>query len=877
MKTKFKLALVALCIIWSAPKAWSQADAEPEIPTRLLELAVDHIALTITPSEKAIFHLEVIRNDKLNRQVNLSLVNLNADVSSNLSASTIFGSGIVTLTLTATGVSAERNKYLIEVKAETNSAGVSISRHIKMWLFVLNPPPSKTMITMSVRPELPLVNGIIQPIEGRIVPGKMGTLQMEFFPPGGISQKIPLSVDSLGLFSHNFVFRKHGDWRADAMWIGQGSLPFHNKQLISFEVARRRPIITATTLQLLRRQIVSRDSLKIVGQVAAADPSNMKIKIEVFELPNDAEPVATLFDTTDGTGRFRAAYSPIRREGLHRIVAQFADFSNGVSLLSAPQTGPDGPTGSAIARVGVPTNEYAIIIVGGSTGTEIPLLYRQNRAAAFLYNRLKARGFVRNDVLILSQNDCIEDNLTRNGASCDYTEQIKKFLPAVADRTGKKVFVYLIGGVKKGTGASPVHKFLIYRGSNDPATCTAATIELSFVDLADYLMKDVFNGFDRIVCMAEFDYSGDFLEKLHQKMGNTPPKFIHLSSAHSEREVKTWSMEPEEFFTGKFAKLLTIGQGSSISTSFYNSYQDFSTQLPRLDDNDNDGATFGKPNGIFEDKNVTPTPTSPDGHDSQNEFIGVNLSSALVGANTTDTQTPASPAGPLLSEQARIAVALDNPNNFLIENFRATIYPRPGSNASAVEVPLVFDSTSGAYVSKLVCFPDSGMHRITLDWSYSDGANEKFGVEVIEKTRYPIKESEKRPIVTIPQNDPKTGGAFFDPYLEVSFTYVIKRDPPSVQNVAGPMINVNLFSARNGSFEYLGTGIATNLEFDRVLGVVMPMSMTIGKTEGRSSFWLAFGACYDFKTKDVAFLFGLKYRLLSLKRRSEPIRASRNQ
>ena len=882
----------------SLSPATAQAQTLPEQPAGNFALDVDHIAQTITTQETAIYFIEVARKDEFTPPINLSIVNPDGSLSYKLEPPQISKTGLVKLSVTARKVRGELNQYPIVVKAQMASSKGEVVRCISVWLFVVASTPAQTIVTLAVRPQTPLSNGVIQPIEGRVVPPRPGNVVLALLDPDQVLKNITLAVDSLGRFSHNHAFRKAGPWQAAIMATGtdyhssqvQLSRPignFYNSQSISFQVAKRTPRIAVTSIDPRNKKIG--DRLKIVGQLVA-DTANVQVKIEVVSPKNKT---TTLYATSEPrTGKFHAFYT-IANSGLHTITASANQLQipqppgceraiekstllrqqrmgvnqdRGEMLIARRQTTAgltqdneaiqslmepalaNSPTSqSAQSLVGKnAANNYAIILVGGSNGIAPPLLHKQNNVAAFLYERLKIRGFSDRDILLLSQSECVEAYLTRDEASFNYDSAIRTFLSqVVGDRSEKNLFVYLVGRIKDG------NKYIIY---NDPPA--PQEMENTFADLAAFFNSNFFSGFNRVVCMIVFDHGEAFLSMLdNQLTGN--PKVINLSNTGLANTLSSNDLnDPEASFTGKFAK--KISEGIDIRDAFYENYNFFSTKSPMLDDNDNGAAN--KPNGSFEKANPIPPPPSGnyDGVHSIDEFIGVDPGNEKTSAAVTGANTGNSPAGPLVSQRVRVLASLDNPNRLPVESSTATIF---SPNLSVTEVPLVLDSTAGIYKSELVCLPDSGLYRFEINFSYIDKAGEKFSSFEFEKIRH---------VIAAPPGTIRTGGIFFNPGLEVGLNYVFGNQRQEIDNRGGLAVGVNLFSARSGRWEFIGLGATTN--FDKFWGLFTPLSWNMKNVLGSkfaSNAWLYGGFGYRFDhgevlTNDLRYFVGFKYRLCSL-------------
>jgi hypothetical protein len=326
-----------------------------------------------------------------------------------------------------------------------------------MTLFVLTGDTAAQQVaTLALRPEMSLKNRDIQPMEGRVWPYDIsdGPVLLDLISPAGNTQSIPLAVDSSGVFSHNHVFATAGTWKGNIRWVNPQNPPLQNLDSVSWQVSKRIPKIVVTMLDPRSKGVG--DVVEIAGQAVAdtmfGGSDTVQMKISVFAPPDTSQIDDSMIVNLDSNGRFQASYE-IKMEGTHRVTAEFLQSHHG----------------SATAVAGSSTNDYAIIIVGGERATldgSLPFLYKQNRIVTNIYKRLRDRGFSDDDILLLTQTECIEGSLVSDGQSCNYVNEISDFLSGINDVSSKHLFVFIIGNVKEDP-INPLNKyFLIYKNPN---------------------------------------------------------------------------------------------------------------------------------------------------------------------------------------------------------------------------------------------------------------------------------------------------------------------------------------------------------------------------------------------------------------------------
>jgi len=868
-------------------------------PSSDFHLSVNHISRTIMPHEEAQYLIEVFCEGTFVQPIQLSLVQLlkvqsysqttrsnnlfhsqlrlsssqsytqvrsRSGFSYSLEPSAVWKTSIVRLSIKAPDISEEYTKYLIEIKAETQTVSGSIVRYIRMWLFVVNPPPSKSMVTFAVSPDLPLANGVIQPIEGRVVPPKSGYIQLGLLHPDKTLQKLILSVDSQGCFDHNYVFRKRGQWKAAVVWAGSTRLPFYRNEPDSFQVASRIPKIAITTINPRSKTVG--DMLEIVGQLVA-DTSQIQVRIDV-DPPISKK--TTLHAITDSTGRFQTLYR-IQDSGLHHITAYLtglpgssayiiepvsanhSDGDNGNNGNDDGNDGNGGNGGDCNAMIGE-TNDYAIILVGGLNGLGHPDLEEQNKIACFLYQQLvNERGFDDDDILLLSETANVSSYCNSDFRSHEYQTRIESFLVGINNRNQSNLFIYLIGHKPDN-----YDKLEIWQENNN-----TPTYQPTFDELAGYFQnKPKVQQFENVVYFAAFDFSGKFLTELkrHSTDGGQERNYIATSNA-GNRSVSSINWQYKEAsFTGIFAQNIARDDDNDIKNAFYDTRYPYyrSIQDPWLDDNRIGSQTFYEWGSSCAYRSWSDNQLW-DGSESENHHIGITPGTENVQPGEDHSDVTESPVGVLLSKSGKVIVSLDNPNDFPIKKFTAIIYHPQGSRTSPVQVPLTYDATSGAYLSRSVSFPDSGLYHIRILYKYLDGSKERYRTYVFKKYRHNISPDEDRGSLV-----------FFDPHLNVGFNYLLNRNTGFFKEYkarSGAMIGLSLFSSRGRFLEFFGIGAASN--FDKHWGLIMPVSLNLGRIvscNAISNVWLYGGIGFEFDirqhkflTDDLKYSLGLKSRL----------------
>lgn len=826
--------------ILEMPEDWPQEN--------YFHLSVNHIAQTILPHEQAKFYIEVFCGDSLTHPVELKVMNVSKNLSFSLEPAIFSKTGIAILTLRTNEVYEDKSQYLIEVMGISYSTIGYITQSIKMWLLVVNPPATQSMITLLVRPDMPLKNAVIQTIEGRVVPPRSGQVQLSILYPDSRLQIIMLPVNSDGCFNHNMVFRQKGHWQASVVWVGAEHLDFYKNEPIHFQVSSRATRMAITALNPRAKKV--NDLLEITGQVVA-DTFALPIQINICTHETDT----TFFTSCDSLGRFRTEYC-IRDSGLHHIKASVGDSPDkDIFYVSEPTENNNNDYAEAMAQVGA-TDHYAIILVGGSNST----LGRQNEIAGFLYGQLVLeRGFIANDILLLSETKNVSSYYNSDGFTCNYQTEISQFLNNIKkNRPNPRILIYLIGNCKDENN----YYFDIWQYQESNHQLVQSLNLINIVIWFKCILSQNNIGEENVTFLLEFNYSGKFLDELWNKCVNQS-KIVGLSSCSSQLPISSNSWDfAENSFTGIFAQeIAQIGDGN-LKVAFYKTrdYYYKYIQDPWLDDNRSGTSTF------YEWGNTGFDKLNWDGDQCMNRYIGINPGTASVQPEgSADVQ--ASPIGPLLIDQGRIIVSLDNPNHFPVSQLKAIIL-LPGNKTSLNEpVHFKFDSTYDAYISNLVNFPDTGLYRIRVLYSYLDDTTQRNRTFIFNKFRHNIQEistatlkNNSNPILSI------------NPKFEVGIHWHFVQNQMTKSNFnknLNAMISINFLSIRDNLFELLAFGIAS--DFTEKWGFLTPISVSVGTLLGCrniSNVWLSSsigykyqGSTHKFLTKDKYFFLGLKSHL----------------
>jgi len=689
-------------------------------------LSADHIALTVTPKEIGLLNIEVFFLSDYTFPVLLEVAECPKGAECALPDSIVKNTKIVQLSVKIKKTTGVLKQDSLTVKA----SGDGKEKFLKVLIFVANPPPLNYAISLGVSPEQPLEYGTIQPIEGRVVPNSTGNVILNILDPDNKQLTIPLALDSLGYFAHNYIFRHSGRWSAQATFKRSKEETVAKSNKISFTISKRKPRIAVTTIEPWKKNIG--DTLDIVGQIVADEDDIAKLTAELtIHAPSRDTSVQVPLGTE---GQFSYKYL-VTDSGFHRIVAspigesfslQYSPESSTLYAFSSNYHGEanedDNPAPSSPpvgkAEFNIGEFEHAIILEGG--GTCYP---SQNYVANKIIEILERR-----QIQNILPFRCTDDTCNRSIEDCK--QELQDFFEGIM--------------LESENGISDDSLIIIVIGQGDLDQTDKNTIEfceqkLPAENLIELFKIDVntnyLSDFAQVTWLTACDYSGDFL--FHPVESSSYGLNIVITSTDRNTSDNLCDCDLSNDFLGQFFDYIDCDCG--IKEAFYESRE--SPILPQLDDNGIDN----KPDGNFDSNETSPY---YDGLNSENVFIGLNSGESSPPPKFMQKDVVASPIGPLLSNKGCIVVALDNPGKMPVKAFVADVFPPENSDMSQVQVPLVYDSTYGAYKSKLLCFSDSGRYHIRLNYSYLDEQQQqRFRTSSFEKIRYVVPEDTTTTIV----------------------------------------------------------------------------------------------------------------------------------
>lgn len=214
-----------------------------------------------------------------------------------------------------------------------------------------------------------------------------------------------------------------------------------------------------------------------------------------------------------------------------------------------------------------PPNNYAIILIGGSDNSTLD---EQNSIVSTVYRCLKRRGFSDGDILLLSQSEKVNDNLTADGQSSEYYKEITDFIDKI-NGNNNRLFIYIIGeAVKNGSTC----KFKICKTESRILwTFPRYSVnKLDFQALSELITTELqLTKFNTVVYLLDFNYAGQIVEKIAAtvKALSSMPEIFSISStdnntSHCEESWRNRLATFSEIFA-----YWAIGSGYDIHDAFY--------------------------------------------------------------------------------------------------------------------------------------------------------------------------------------------------------------------------------------------------------------------------------------------------------------------